>query len=97
VPQPTVPPCPRNISYTINVQTYNFSSELQSHISKKTAYTDHAYRVYGCRNKICNCGWVLALKVNADATVMILTDSAFDMPGKYLKTDMLWSFHNLKE
>jgi hypothetical protein len=28
---------------------------------------------------------------------MILTDSAFDMPGKYLKTDMLWSFHNLKE
>jgi hypothetical protein len=40
---------------------------------------------------------VLALKVNADATVMIVMDSAFDIPGKYLKTDMLWSFHNLMQ
>jgi len=42
-------------------------------------------------------GWVLALKVNAAATVMILMDSAFDILGKYLKTDMLWSFYHLKE
>jgi hypothetical protein len=40
---------------------------------------------------------VPALKVNADATVMILMDSAFHIPGKYLKTDMLWNFHHLKE
>jgi hypothetical protein len=37
------------------------------------------------------------MKLNADVSVTILMDSAFDMPGKYLKTDMLWSFHNLKE
>jgi hypothetical protein len=51
----------------------------------------------GVGKKIYNYGWVLALKVNAAATVMILMDLAFDMAGKYLKTDMLRSFHNLKK
>jgi hypothetical protein len=36
-----------------------------------------------------NCGWVLAPNLNTDATVMILVDSALDIPGEYLKSDML--------
>ena len=51
----------------------------------------------GVATRFVNCGWVLALKIYADAIVMILMDSAFDFPGKYLKIDMLQSLHNLKE
>jgi hypothetical protein len=43
----------------------------------------------GIGTRLVNRGWVVAQKINVDATVTILMASAFNMAGKYLRTDML--------